>query len=78
MHGIKTGGRQAGTPNKVTSELRSVLKEIFFTELEGLPGLLQQLEPKERITLLTAFLPYVLPKVQPVSHSTGEPFSNNW
>jgi len=78
MHGIKTGGRQAGTPNKVTSELRSVLKEIFFTELEGLPGLLQQLEPKERITLLTAFLPYVLPKVQPVSHSTGEPLSIDW
>ena len=75
MQGTKTGGRTAGTPNKVTSELRTVLKEIFFAELEGLPELLKQLEPKERLTLLSAFLPYVLPKVQPVSHKDDEPWT---
>jgi hypothetical protein len=74
MQGLKTGGRQIGTPNKVTSELRTVLKDIFFTELKNLPELLKQLEPKERLAILSAFLPYVLPKVQTVSHKDDEPW----
>ena len=28
--GVKYGGRQKGTPNKLTKELMSVLKDIFF------------------------------------------------
>jgi hypothetical protein len=29
MQGIKTGGRQIGTPNRVTSELRDIVAERF-------------------------------------------------
>ena len=31
--GIKTGGREIGTPNKTTSELRKTLKHIVDDEL---------------------------------------------
>ena len=39
MRGTKTGGRQAGTPNKVTSELRDALKAIVANELDTLSDL---------------------------------------
>ncbi len=34
MQGKKTGGRVAGTPNKITIELRKTLKGIVADELE--------------------------------------------
>ena len=39
-NGEKTGGRQKGTPNKVTSELRSKLKNLMHDEIENIPQLL--------------------------------------
>ena len=48
MVGKKTGGRAAGTPNKITSELRKTLKGIIANELEALPETLAELPPKER------------------------------
>jgi len=47
--GIKHGGRQKGTPNKLTKELRSVLKEVIYNELENIEERLDQLEPKHRL-----------------------------
>ena len=32
--GKKFGGREKGTPNRLTKELRSVLKDIVYQELE--------------------------------------------
>ena len=32
--GVKYGGRQKGTPNRMTKELRSVLKDMLYQELE--------------------------------------------
>ena len=32
--GKKYGGREKGTPNRLTKELRSVLKDIVYQELE--------------------------------------------
>ena len=59
--GKKYGGRQKGTPNKVTKELRSLLKEVLYNELEGLEERLQELTPIERITVMTKLMPYVFP-----------------
>lgn len=73
--GTKTGGRQQGTPNRLTSELRSILKNILAKELETIPDNLQKLEPKERLEITIKLIPYVLPKIEPVSIEDGEPIS---
>ena len=71
--GKKYGGRQKGTPNRITKELRSVLKDILYQELEQLQERLDVLKPRERVELLIKLMPYVLPKVTSVSHTTNEP-----
>ena len=73
MQGTKTGGRQAGTPNKITSELREVLKGIVAQEMDTLPASLAQLPAKERLEALIRLMPYCMPKVEAVSgdYDTG-------
>ena len=61
------------TPNRMTKELRSVLKDILFEELEEVQERFKLLEPKERIELLIKLMPYALPKVTSISHITNEP-----
>ena len=73
MDRVKTGGRTKGTPNKVTSELRDSLKQVIDGELISLSERLEELEPKERVELLIKLLPYIMPKVQTVSHTQDEP-----
>ena len=76
--GKKYGGREAGTPNKLTKELRIALKNIMFQEIELIPEHLKSLMPKERLELIIKLMPYVFPKVSSVSPSTNEPFSAGW
>lgn len=71
--GLKTGGRKKGTPNVLTNELRTTLKNIFDKELETLPNRLDKLDGKDRIELLIKLLPYILPKVKEIDHQEGEP-----
>lgn len=58
----KTGGREKGTPNKLTKELRETLKSVVDNELENLNELLNQLEPKDRLSIICKILPFVVPK----------------
>ena len=46
--GKKYGGREKGTPNRLTKELRTILKDVLYNELENIEELLESLEPKER------------------------------
>jgi hypothetical protein len=71
--GKKYGGRQKGAPNRITKELRSVLKDLIYQELEEIQVYLDLLEPKERIELLIKLMPYILPKVTSISHTANEP-----
>lgn len=70
--GKKYGGRVAGTPNKLTKELRAVLKNILHQEIELLPEHFNKLDPKDRMELLVKLLPFALPKVEPESYQIGE------
>lgn len=72
MKGKKTGGREQGTPNRLTKELRAALKNILHQEIEMLPDNLNKLEPKDRLELLVKLLPFALPKVVPESYAIGE------
>jgi len=50
--GLKYGGIEKGTPNRLTKELRTILKEALHKELESISERLEQLEPKERLEVL--------------------------
>ena len=71
--GKKYGGRQKGTPNKLTKELRTLLKDIMYDELGGLQEYLGALNSKDRVEILIKLMPYILPKTTSISHTTNEP-----
>ena len=60
--GQKTGGREQGTPNLLSKEMRAILKGIIAKELELIPETLEKLEPEKRADLVLKLLPYVLPE----------------
>lgn len=71
--GKKTGGRVKGTPNRLTKEIREILKNLIFTELENFQTYFDELEPKEKMEIVYKLMPYVLPKVKDISHDNNEP-----
>jgi hypothetical protein len=74
MNGKKTGGRAAGTPNKVSGELRKTLKQIIAAELDALPQTLGELPARERLELLIKLMPFCLPKVNTI----GGSYDSGW
>ena len=42
-------------------------------EIESLPDTLAELEPVQRLNILCKLIPFVLPKVESVTHNLGEP-----
>tara|TARA_B110001452_G_scaffold213859_1_gene184659 strand:+ start:174 stop:419 length:246 start_codon:yes stop_codon:yes gene_type:complete len=76
--GVKYGGRKKGTPNRLTKEVRAVLKELVFDEISQVQHHFEKLDPKERIELLIKLMPYVCPKIQTASHSLNEPMDFNF
>jgi hypothetical protein len=62
MRGIKTGGRQKGTPNKVTSEIKEALQGFISNELNELIPKINELQVNERFNVLIKLMPYVMPK----------------
>lgn len=65
--GIKTGGRESGTPNKLTFDMREALKTILEKEIKILPQLLEKMNPEKRADLLSRLLPFVTPKMQNIA-----------
>ena len=60
--GAKYGGRQRGTGNKISAELKEVLNEYCLNEFQFLNANIERLTLHERIILFTKVLPFVLPK----------------
>ncbi len=58
----KAGGRSKVTPNKISKEVKNLLKTIVLQELEQAEATLQELSPKDRLNILVRILPYVIPK----------------
>ena len=76
--GLKFGGRTKGTPNRLTKEVRSILKEVLYVEISQLNKHFEELEPKARIELLIKLMPYVCPKINSESHRLDEPVNFNF
>ena len=71
--GKKYGGRKKGTPNKLTKELRSLLKDLLYEELETISTRLDELKPKERLEIVLKLMPYVFPTIEKVHPTVNEP-----
>lgn len=63
----KTGGRKAGTPNKVTTELKTWIQELIDGNRSKFEKDLKELEPKDRLTIMERLLQYIVPKQQAIS-----------
>jgi hypothetical protein len=61
--GIKTGGRKKGTSNKLTGTVKEMITQFVTEELQNLPDLLKNLEPKEKAEYILKLLPYIAPKI---------------
>jgi hypothetical protein len=68
-NGFKTGGRQAGSCNKITKDIRTLITDLLVKEFEHLHSDLKKLEPKERLELLVKLLPYDTPRFENISFS---------
>jgi hypothetical protein len=76
MQGSKTGGRQLGTPNKVTSELRASLKAILDGELVTIRATLDKLPPKDRLDVVLKLMPYCMPKIDSINGRYDKDFTD--
>jgi hypothetical protein len=63
--GIKTGGRQKGTSNKLSGTVKEMITQFVTDEIQHLPTLLNKLEPKEKAEYIIKLLPYIMPKIGP-------------
>ena len=72
---IKTGGRTAGTVNKTTAETKELLQKIVSNELDHIEGMLNKLEPKERIDAVIKLLPYIVPKQSEIAIDANNKFN---
>lgn len=71
-------GNQPETDKPLTSNIRETLKTLMQKELEQLPETLKELEPLQRLNILCKLMPFVLPKVESVNHTQGEPNKNGF
>lgn len=65
--GIKTGGRNQGTPNRMTASIRKTMTNIMQDEIANIPAYLAAVEdPAVKLELIIKLLPYVAPKIAPM------------
>jgi hypothetical protein len=72
--GKKTGGRKAGTPNKKTQELQSLLLNLGCDPIEGMAMLAMDTNnsPELRGRMYAELAQYVAPKRKAVEHSHAD------
>ncbi len=70
---LKNDKPQVEYNKPLTGNIRETLKELMQKELEKLPETLKILDPVQRLNILCKLIPYVLPKVESVTHQLGEP-----
>ena len=63
----KTGGRKAGTPNKITGDMRTRIQDLLDDNWEKIQDDLQELDAEKRLAFLEKLLKYTLPTLSSVS-----------
>jgi predicted P-loop ATPase/GTPase len=64
--GKKFGGRQKGTANKVTTDLRTWINELLDSNRRQIATDIKKLEPQQRVMIFEKLLNYAVPKMQSV------------
>lgn len=65
-NGFKTGGREKGTPNQITQEIRDRITTILDNNFsqESIERDLKDLEPEKRLNIWLKLLEFTIPKLQ--------------
>jgi hypothetical protein len=71
--GFKTGGRQAGTPNRINAEIRDHLANYLRGEIAHITTHLDELTMVERARLFTAICRLTLPPLEREQTTFEEP-----
>ncbi len=71
MIGQKTGGRQKGTPNKITASVKYMFKALMMNNYDLVEDSFQKAKPNERLTFIAKMTPFLCAKEQP-SKNGGE------
>lgn len=64
MKGKKTGGRQKGTPNKITKITREITEEIALGMYEQVMKDINKLSAKDRVQVFLKLVEFNVPKPQ--------------
>jgi len=80
--GKKFGGRQKGTPNKVTQKAREDFQQIMAGNVDRVEKALEEIYKKDKKTflyVLSKYFPYFLPRQEQIdiSNPDGSLRSNN-
>ena len=67
----KTGGRQKGTPNKITSEIRDKISILVSGTIDSID--INTLTHYQKVKLLNSLCQYVIPKLQSADFQIGTP-----
>lgn len=60
-------GRKKGTPNKVTAELRDVIKNFLEGHFVEVETIWTKASPKDKLAFYRDLLPFVIPKMQNIN-----------
>ena len=58
--------RAKGTPNKVTSDLRTWINELLDSNRLQIIKDIEELEPQQRVAIFEKLLTYAIPKIQSI------------
>lgn len=61
----KEGGRQKGTPNKTTAQIKEMITQLVGNQMEKWPGVIEKMmkdDPAEAMKITGRLIDYVLPK----------------
>ena len=59
-------GRPAGSPNKVTKELRTIINDFLNDNIEKVQKDFSKLQPRDRVRLFIDLLQYAIPKCRTI------------
>jgi hypothetical protein len=70
LPGQRVVGRQKGTSNKVTTEVREKFQQLVDSySIEQMKADLMELEPVERLKIVTGLLDFFIPKLNRTDHT---------
>ena len=70
---VKTGGRQKGTPNKISSQVKEKLTQVIDETIDSLD--ISLMRTSEKIKLIQIGLQYIIPKPQLIEEREEQKFT---